>query len=60
MLEVHARQLEGRISQLQETLSFLQWKIDHYDDLMRAKERQLRSHPSNRTVRRSPCNTVGA
>ncbi len=59
LLEVHARQLEGRISQLQETLSFLQWKIDHYDDLMRAKERQLRSHPSNRTVRRSPATPSG-
>ena len=28
LLEVHARQLEGRISRLQETLGFLQWKID--------------------------------
>lgn len=43
ILEGHARQLHGRISQLQETLSFLQWKIDHYDDLMREKEAMFRA-----------------
>jgi hypothetical protein len=35
--------LHERITQLQEMLSFLQWKIDHYDDLMREKEAKFRA-----------------
>jgi DNA-binding transcriptional MerR regulator len=34
MLEAHARQLEDQMSRLQETLSILNWKISHYDELL--------------------------
>jgi DNA-binding transcriptional MerR regulator len=40
MLETHARQLQDHMSQLQETLSILNWKINHYDDLL-AKQKEL-------------------
>lgn len=40
MLEEHARKLEERMSQLQETLSILRWKINHYEELM-AKQKDL-------------------
>jgi DNA-binding transcriptional MerR regulator len=42
MLEDHARMLEERISQLQETLSILRWKINHYEELM-ARQKDLAS-----------------
>jgi DNA-binding transcriptional MerR regulator len=40
MLEAHVRQLEHDMSLLQETLSILNWKINHYDDLL-AKQKEL-------------------
>jgi DNA-binding transcriptional MerR regulator len=40
MLEAHTRQLEDQMSQLQETLSILNWKINHYDELL-ARQKDL-------------------
>ena len=38
-------------------LSFLQWKIDHYDDLMREKEAQFRAEHGSKLRSRKTAKT---